>query len=404
MPALHHARARPKGWSAELEVVAAACLDAPFPCPAAADGAPPLDWEAIRRLAAEHRVEGLVWQYLRTQERSRAPSEIVHALEQSHRRHALGFLARAAETLRLVEVLQGAGHPVIVLKGCAVAQAHYAPSPEMKHSFDIDILVAPASFNEAGRLLATCGYVREVPAERLPARAESMARHLLNAYEYVHATLGHRVELHHRLLTDPNMLAVPFQELLARSVEITLGGGVIRGLGPQDLLVYLSCHGAGHGYARLKWLADVARVDRSLDEAARAHAFTAAARLSCSRSLQLSLALLQRLDGLPNERRQLFSLPAVDGLVDTALGQIAAGVRDHKLAMRDLPAHLGRLCYLLALAEAPGSKRFMVLKHLVNVEDAAVLGLGDRWRVVYALAGRPLALARYCRRLVSGRR
>src|SRR5262249_45263070 len=143
-----------------------------------------------------------------------------------------------------------------------------------------------------------------------PPSGEEMVRHLMDAYAYQDRETGHIVELHHRLLSNPYILRIPFEELFRRSVEVRLGTGVARALGPLDSAVYLCCHAALHGFGRLKWVADVARLFDSLDAAGISGVILHARQLGCERHVTVTLALLHRLGrhypmpaGVKQERR-----------------------------------------------------------------------------------------------------
>lgn len=392
----------PAGLGPELDIIIEACVPATAAQARKPGDEQAIDWRKLRELAAAHRVQGLVRRHLIDHPSYAAPTDVLGELETAHRRHALGYLSNAAETLRLVARLEGAGIETIVLKGCAVAQAFYAPEPELKQSMDIDILVAPESFSRADSIARAAGYVRELPRENMPERADSMARYLVNSYEYARAAGGTRLELHHRLLVDPHTLAVPFATLLARSAPIPLGGRSIRGLGRDDLLIYLACHGAGHAYGRLKWLADFARVAIQLSEAEIEAAIARAREVGGLRALSLSLELLKQSGGwiVPPRVQELLEIRGI--LVEAARKAIVRGMRESDLALTDLPQHLRAMRYGLMLADSARSRRFLAMKYLVNPEDVHSLGLGIAWRPLYAVLGRPLAGLRYLRRLLSG--
>lgn len=381
----------------------AACLDLPQQGDESARLPDGMDWHRVCELALAHRVEGLVCRRL-LREPTTIPAELMAALQRARQQQAFDFLAKAATTLKLVELLESNGHPTIVLKGCAVAYGYYAPEPELKYSGDVDILVAPNSFDAADQLLQRHGYVREAPEPGLPPRSASMARHLVNSYEYIDPTGGPRVELHHRLLSDPHVLAIPFADLLVRTRQIGIGAGMIRSLGPADLLTYLCCHGAGHAYARLKWLGDIAHVLRVTDDPASEQALELARTHRCERSLALTFAVLERLAGMSRPAAASHMPPVGESLVSGVLRAISTGMRERPLGLLDMRDQMRALRYQLALAETWRSKRFMMLKHLVHLDDTSLLGLGVRWRPLYALLGRPLALARYVRRSVLGNR
>jgi Uncharacterised nucleotidyltransferase len=84
--------------------------------------------------------------------------------------------------------------------------------------------------------------------------------------EYVSDTAHVRVELHHRLTDNENLLNCDFPALLGSCDEILLAGVPVATLSSPTLPVYLCVHGASHGWQRLIWLADFAAALRGPSE------------------------------------------------------------------------------------------------------------------------------------------
>ena len=73
-----------------------------------------------------------------------------------------------------------------------------------------------------------------------------------------------RLELHWRPFHSPG---TPFAEhAFERLVTRRAGGHEFSGLSDVDEVAYLLGHGSGHGWSRLKWLADIIRADAVLDD------------------------------------------------------------------------------------------------------------------------------------------
>ena len=74
------------------------------------------------------------------------------------------------------------------------------------------------------------------------------------------------VELHWRLLANPHYIDTAFNSLYQRRSSTRLGNTPMPTLGETDEFVHLMCHGVGHNWRRLKWLADVALLLSAMDE------------------------------------------------------------------------------------------------------------------------------------------
>jgi Uncharacterised nucleotidyltransferase len=388
----------PTARRAEFDALLALCLGADTVSHPA--GSPELDWARLRSLSARHRVDGLVAMRLACDELSGVPDDVRAEFQASHRAQSLDYLSRAGETLRLSRSLEARGVATIVLKGCVVAEQLYAPHPAVRQSIDIDLLVAPATFDAAEDGLREEGYIRVGPPPGLPGSARSMALHLLNAFEFVHPASGLTVELHHRPLNDPAKVDEPFTTLLARSVPFPIGGGTVRALAPLDAAVFLCSHGAGHGYFRLKWLVDIDRLLRGKDKA-WLHAIRAHARaLRCERDAMLSMALLAELTGGPAPALTESERRAMAPLVAFANAAMRREVRPDsaRFAFADLGVWLHELWAHMRLVESRRSAGFRILTHLCNQNDLYSLKLGAQWRMLYAVLGPPLAVGRLLRR------
>ena len=390
----------------EFDCVAAVCLD-----PAGGRGLDVpegLDWALLRRISARHRVDGLIWQWLQAADAPTVPVATLHDLGQALHRQTFSYLAQLAETLRLTRLLDGRGIPSIVLKGCPLAQALYAPTPHLRHSVDIDLLVRPVDFAAVCAVLAAEGYQRQTPDEGIPASAESMARYLSSAFEFVHPVKDVKVELHHRPLSDPQVMAIPFETLLERSRWVEIGNGRVRCLGNEDLFVYLCCHAAGHVFFRMKWLADIARavvVAPADAMAVQGATATHARAANAERHVRLTLHMLDVLTrGRIADRSPVPGDEApIAGLARSALRAVTR-LEDVQSQFRfaDVADNLRDLAYEWRLSPSPRSRAYRLLTRLCNHQDLLTLRRGVEWCLLYALLGRPLALLRYMRRTRIG--
>jgi hypothetical protein len=208
-----------------------------------------------------------------------------------------------------------------------------------------------------------------------------------------------KVELHHRLLANPYLMDVRFEQLLARSVMVPAANRALRGLGAADLVIYLCCHAAGHAFFRLKWLADIGRVFERQGPNRVRLALEQAQALGCDRPFLLSLLLQEQLLGRAtlaiDERQRKAVAPLATHAMRAALREVKESA-EHSLW--DVPDDLRAAAYTMRLAPSWRSRLFAILRLLVHPDDAAVLNLGVEWCVLYALLGRALAARRLARR------
>ena len=222
-----------------------------------------VDWPAVARLVAYHRVGALFLAGIRTGGVEVPDPEVARRLALLRRRGVLRGARQYAAMCRVTDALDAAGIPSLILKGLPLGQRLYG-SPFAKSSIDVDLLVPEAGFAAAAGLLRELGWRRTVPDFR-----ETSAR--MRWYdsvqkEHVFTGRGSRIELHRRLLSNPFLFDPPFDALYSRALCVEVGPDRFCTLGDADQLVYLGCHGSCHYWQRLKWLCDFAALLRTMGD------------------------------------------------------------------------------------------------------------------------------------------
>ena len=221
------------------------------------------DWRPVARLASRHRVAGLFLRALRSH-RIRVPDDAVDRALEAKARRTVGRGMRQLDAMeRATAALAARGVPVLVLKGLPLGRRLYG-TPFAKSSADIDLLVPPEAFADAGRVLSDLGWRRSLPDfPATPARTR-WCDGVLD--EHVFVGPGGKLDLHRNLLGNPFLFDPPFAELAANAVTVDVAGRGFRTLGDAHQLPYLACHGSLHGWERLKWLCDFAMLVRSMGD------------------------------------------------------------------------------------------------------------------------------------------
>ena len=251
------------------------------------------DWSRFDAVVRRNRITPLVRSAL-----SRADVELPDPVAQdlaarglASARHAL-FLAR--ETVRIQQAFEGAGMPVMILKGIPLAILAYG-DVAMKESRDIDVLVCPGDAVKAQALLADLGH--EADLEGL--EPDQFGRFVANATEakFVNRANGIIVDLHWRLAEHADLLRGIDAQGPAQLVP--LQGGAVRTLADGALFSFLCLHGATHNWSRLKWLADLAAFVRARGESEVEALYNAAEGHGAGRCAAVALALCASLLDLP---------------------------------------------------------------------------------------------------------
>lgn len=218
-------------------------------------GAGDLDWQRLMKIAARHRVEGLVADGI-LGARLDAPGQVKETLQRHLRTVAMDNLAMARESLRLQHMAGEAGLQMLILKGVTINILAYG-SLGLKKSWDIDLLVDSEELDTACSLLRSAGYSRQIPNSSLPDEAAREWMKRSKESLWINESGDFAVELHTALTDNPIMIPTIGLNSPLQDVEIGFGK-VLRTLGDGELVAYLCVHGATHGWARLKWLADLA--------------------------------------------------------------------------------------------------------------------------------------------------
>lgn len=247
------------GRSAEralLATAARAFLDRERSAELAALAARPLDWDWIQGRAEAERLAALLYAVLRPLPvRGPILERLRPAWVSGRRQHLLGV----EQLSGVLSTFEQEGVPVLTLKGPALGEALY-PDPGLRPFADLDLLVRPADALRAISLLSALGYRHLDAGHSLPY--ELAWRH---AAPFVGAAGGPDrlpIDLHWGLVDSPGIAPAPpidHGELWERAVKVDAWDQPARGLGPEDLLIYLALHWAvHHAFSGLIWGLDLA--------------------------------------------------------------------------------------------------------------------------------------------------
>jgi hypothetical protein len=147
---------------------------------------------------------------------------------------------------------------LIVLKGAALAETVY-PRPSLRPFGDLDVLVRVEDTSRAHAVLSDLGYVADVDAW-----ADLVAGRSCEANFFRDTALGPVViELHTDLLNNALLrpqVSLDIDGLWQRSRLAYLAGRDARVLGPEDQILHLCLHLAGHYFDAPRSVRDIVQV------------------------------------------------------------------------------------------------------------------------------------------------
>ncbi len=352
------------------------------------------DWDLVHRIARRQGVVGLVADAMR-----RADVPIPQPLERNARRRGRAALRQAGEAVRLDGLFAAAGIDPLFLKGTSLAR-HLYGALGIRDAVDIDIMVSPHRVADAWAVLDAAGYSMKIPARRLAGAALRMF--LCVAKDSCHRhPAGMIVELHWRLSDDLANPSAPPPETWRR-IAVAPGQSLAM-LDDEALFVYLCVHGAAHGWARLKWLADIGAMVASSEDGGDAY-WRASRRAGASLAAASALLLAHRFLGT--------SLPAtfvaarslrLGALLWMSVRTMTAGG-----GARDLSTtrYRGWVEFAAKLLIAPSFRSLAVtLRRLaISSEDVGQLALPGGCGWMYPVLRIPLLVRRRLRRVADRRR
>jgi hypothetical protein len=222
----------------------------------------PLRWPYLLEIVQHHKVAPLFFRNLEAFAPGYMPNETAAALRAGAVANAHTCLERTAHLISLYRLFRERQIDLRIFKGIPLAIAAFQ-DPSLRETGDIDLLVDEKDLVGAGEILSTQGYIRLEPQARLtPRRLRSYIAHQKD-FSYEHPGTGVVIDLHYRLFRNPFL---PANAGLTEVGEewVAVGSERIPTLPTQRLLLYLCVHGALDGWLRLKWLADIAALLRTM--------------------------------------------------------------------------------------------------------------------------------------------
>lgn len=218
-------------------------------------------WDVALRLAAWHRLSPVLFAHIA--ERAQAPPKVLAVLEQAYLENAGRNLFVRGSLQRVLQALDAAAIPVVLLKGAALIQSVYT-DPALREMLDLDILVPVDRLDAANAALGALGFApaTAATAERdTPAwmRANHIHDPALASDQQITA-----VELHHHIAIDDERTYFPIDGLWTRACKAPDGAHLLPS--PEDLLLHVCFHftrnRAGRSDGALGQICDIAWIVR----------------------------------------------------------------------------------------------------------------------------------------------
>ncbi|MDM5222774.1 nucleotidyltransferase family protein [Peribacillus sp. NJ11] len=214
---------------------------------------PNLDWNLFLKLVRHHRVYPLI--YTKLKSAKYIPATIIQSMFYDYQKNTFKMLKLSGEIEKISRLVFENEISTLFLKGPILAADLYGDISQ-RTSSDIDILVNIDDLDKAESLLIQMGYVKDEYIQTVLNDWKWRHHHFV----YFHAEKEIKLEIHWRL--NPGPAKEPtFNDLWQRKKVSSLPTSYpIYCLGNEDLFLFLTSHGARHGWSRLRWLVDIDRL------------------------------------------------------------------------------------------------------------------------------------------------
>ena len=253
------------------------------------------------------------------------------------------------------------------LKGPALASRLY-DNPAARVSTDLDLLVAPGDLDHALRALRAYGYV---------GRSDATTSYLLQHSHHLDLAKpgAAPIELHFQSYVGFGV-TVPATALMGRAVEYAFTERChVLVPSPEDELMYLAVHAAGHSFVRLSWLYDMKMLLR------KTHQFNwdAVARRSHDAGISIAVGFAIRLLtewlGMPlGDAARMFPRRGLRVVAAHAMLDIAATETD-----RSALSNLKGLLFTALLCNRATSAGWLVQHHILRSVRRRAHRVSPQW-------------------------
>jgi len=246
-----------------------------------------INWDYLFAMAQAHGVLPLLHKHLVG---TSVPSYFLSRLKRESVANSQNVLHLTAKQLRVYKLFKENGIPVALFKGPLLAQMAYGEI-SLRQAGDIDVLIDRRHFHQATVLLESLDY--EMSPHLTPAQ---LASHLNNHCElqFMRDEWFTVVDLHWDLAPRSFVFKLHADEVMSRLQTVSLAGTTVETFGAEDLVLYLSMHGAKHLWRRLEWIASLAESLRTTPDLNWNLMVQRAEKAHATRMLALGLRLVEK--------------------------------------------------------------------------------------------------------------
>ncbi|USL31713.1 nucleotidyltransferase domain-containing protein [Priestia megaterium] len=332
-----------------------------------------IDWDYFLKLSMHHRIYPLVYLKLKEVASELTPSYVLQTLQVEYQKNTFQMLHLSGEMERISKLFTENQIRSLFLKGPAVAHGLYGDI-SLRTSKDIDVLVQKSDLEKAEELLLKHGYKNT--QENITLNEKKGRNYHIT---YFNPRKKVEIELHWRLHPFP-ITQPTFNQLWERKRNSNFTRYPVLILGSEDLFLYLSVHGARHGWFRLRWLKDIDQMLKQQLNSQQVNFLQKKYRYSHMIGQALTL-VNQLLSVEVNREMKLLSKRNSKNLAHTAIFYIRRRTHSHINESENLNNYHTRYLFLLM---SPSRKILFILTLLYpSSKDQQVISLPNSLHFLY---------------------
>jgi hypothetical protein len=251
------------------------------------------DWEYLTNTANSHGLIPLLHKHIHAVGADLTPVNVLSRLKLQAVANTQNVLHLVGKQLKLYRQLKQNQIPVAIFKGSVLSQMAYGDI-SLRQAGDIDVLISRRDFKRTRQVLESLGY-RMTPSLTAAQLASHLASHC--EIQFVRDDWFTVVDLHWALAPKTFTFNVETDDLLSRLQTVEVAGAEIETLATEDLIVYLSMHGAKHLWRAVEWISSLGELIRSVETISWDLVLERAAKAHATRMLGLALRLVERVAG-----------------------------------------------------------------------------------------------------------
>lgn len=282
-----------------------------------------LNFDYLFATAQSHGLLPLLQKHVATTASDLLPGHFLSRLKRETVANSQNMLHLVGRQLSLCKLFEENGIPIAIFKGALLSQMAYGEIA-LRAAGDIDALIRPEDFARARQLLESLGY--EMSPKLTPAQLDSHLNHHCEL-QFMRDEWFTIVDLHWALAPKSFVFKLETDEVMSRLQSVEIAGAKIKTLATEDLILYLSMHGAKHLWRGLEWISSLGEVIRAAESIAWDSIIERAAKAHAMRMLALGLYLAQRVSEVHIPAEVLTAIDG-DGSMKKLSGKIISTIFD----------------------------------------------------------------------------